>query len=45
MNIVLYALMTYGLAAVISFAVVAIIVVIGKVMSRPDKNEEESTDA
>lgn len=45
MNIVLYALMTYGLTALISLAVVAIIVVIGKVMSRPGKKEEESADA
>jgi len=37
MNVVLYALMAYGLTAVISLAVVAIIVVIGKVMGGGEK--------
>lgn len=32
MNIVLYTLMAYGLTAVISFAVIAIVAAIGKLM-------------
>lgn len=41
MDVVPYALMTYGLTAVISFAVVAIIVVIGKFMGKNSEETEE----
>lgn len=45
MNIFLYALMTYGLTAVISFAVIGIVVLVGKLMSKPEAEEEEAEDA
>ena len=41
MGIVPYALMAYGLTIVISLAVVAIIVVTNKVMSKKEKGADE----
>lgn len=37
MNPILYSLLSYGLTAVISYIVIAIIVVVNAVMSRPSK--------
>lgn len=45
MGIISYTLMAYGLTAVISFAVIAIVVVIGKIMSRGASGEEGTEDA
>lgn len=39
MHIIPYTLMAYGITALISFAVIAIVVIIGKVMTK--KNNEE----
>ena len=36
MNPVLYSLMTYALTAVISYAVVGVIVLVNKIMSKPE---------
>ncbi len=40
MNIVLYTLMTYGVTAIVSLAVIAIVVVIGKVMGKSEGGEK-----
>lgn len=40
MNIVLYTLMTYGVTAIVSLAVIAIVVVIGKVMGKNEGGEK-----
>jgi len=42
MHVIPYALMAYGLTALISLAVIAIVVIIGKIMTK--KNKEEIGD-
>ena len=44
MGVIPYALMTYGLTIVISFLVVAIIVITNKCLSKPGTEEEEDDD-
>lgn len=39
MNTVVYALFAYGMTAVISFAVIGVIVLINKIMNRGDKED------
>jgi len=41
MNIYTYTILTYALTAVISFAVVGIIVLVGKITSKPADLEKE----
>ena len=42
MNVLLYALMTYGVTAAISLAVIAIVLLINKILSRTADKEDEN---
>lgn len=42
MNVIAYALLSYGMTAIISFGVVAVIVAVNKIFSAP---EEDTNDA
>lgn len=42
MNVIAYALLAYGMTAIISFGVVAVIVAVNKIFSAP---EEDTNDA
>lgn len=45
MHIIPYTLLAYGLTAVISLAVILIVIIIGKIMTKTKKDEEIGNDA
>ena len=45
MNVIAYALMAYGITAVISYAVIGVIVLLNKVMSSSTETMSSSTEA